>query len=98
MRKRPELDWFTYQANDTLRCKLICDTCPVSGPCLQDAMTERDPWGVWGGLTAPDRALRALVLGQPLPAILPAHGTNPRYAKHGCRCPRCRQAHTIYNR
>jgi hypothetical protein len=91
-------DWFTDRADETLRCRLICYRCPVRNPCLHEAITERDPWGVWGGLTVEERSLRALVLGDPLPAVLPAHGTNQRYAKHACRCPRCRKAHTLYVR
>lgn len=39
--------------------KEICRTCPVRQPCLQEAMDFREPRGVWGGLTAPERrALR----------------------------------------
>ena len=37
------------------RAKEICHTCPVIDRCLQHAMETREPYGVWGGLTAGER-------------------------------------------
>lgn len=35
--------------------KSICYVCPVQASCLEDAIGRRDAWGVYGGLTAPER-------------------------------------------
>lgn len=37
----------------------ICDACPVQKPCLDNAMRVENGWiryGIWGGLTALERA------------------------------------------
>lgn len=36
--------------------KAICRTCPVISQCRQHALQAREPYGVWGGLTADERA------------------------------------------
>jgi hypothetical protein len=33
--------------------KLLCAECPVRSECLEAGMDEA--WGVWGGLTTPER-------------------------------------------
>jgi WhiB family redox-sensing transcriptional regulator len=42
--------------------KRWCLMCPVAGPCLDDALQRHERFGVWGGLTAPER--RALLREQ----------------------------------
>ncbi len=37
------------------RAKAICQVCPVVGACLEYAVGIREPYGIWGGLTEPDR-------------------------------------------
>lgn len=37
------------------RAIAICRTCPVIDLCLQDALSRREPHGVWGGLTPAER-------------------------------------------
>ena len=38
----------------------VCAACPVRQPCLDYALTNRITYGVWGGLTEPERrALRS---------------------------------------
>lgn len=37
------------------RAKAICDICPAKGPCSYYAVTIREPFGIWGGLTEVDR-------------------------------------------
>ncbi|MGW5745505.1 WhiB family transcriptional regulator [Amycolatopsis sp. NPDC003861] len=91
----PTLNWHSTASEEAAVCRRICDSCTVRAPCLAEALTERDPWGIWGGLT-PDE--REQVAGEEAVRILPTHGTNSRYAKHGCRCSRCRAAHTAYER
>jgi WhiB family redox-sensing transcriptional regulator len=35
--------------------KALCARCPVKRPCL--VAGAREPWGIWGGLTARERRL-----------------------------------------
>ncbi|MDG3013783.1 WhiB family transcriptional regulator [Speluncibacter jeojiensis] len=37
------------------QAKKVCDTCPVRAQCLNHALTVREPFGVWGGLTEGER-------------------------------------------
>ena len=37
------------------RAKAICRTCPVMSPCLEAAIADREPHGVWGGLNEVER-------------------------------------------
>ncbi len=41
-----------------LRAKSICQVCPVADDCLEYAMTIREPYGIWGGLTEAERRQR----------------------------------------
>lgn len=36
--------------------KAICARCPVLRQCREHALTSREPYGVWGGLTEEERA------------------------------------------
>ncbi|MYW96299.1 WhiB family transcriptional regulator [Amycolatopsis rubida] len=91
----PDLDWHSTEPADVATCRQICLSCPVQTACLEEALSECDPWGIRGGLTPDERELNA---GPDRVRILPAHGTNARYAKHRCRCTACRQAHARYTR
>jgi len=35
--------------------KTICKECPVIAECANYALTAREPFGIWGGLTSEDR-------------------------------------------
>lgn len=35
--------------------KSVCQHCPVLAQCLDHALRVREPFGVWGGLTARER-------------------------------------------
>lgn len=35
--------------------KAICERCPVREPCLEAALRNREPVGIWGGLTTSER-------------------------------------------
>lgn len=35
--------------------KTMCASCPARIPCLAWALTNREPFGIWGGLTANER-------------------------------------------
>lgn len=38
------------------QAKTICAGCPVLEQCRRQALTTREPYGVWGGLSEEDRA------------------------------------------
>ena len=42
--------------------KNVCRACPVRAECAAQALTTREPYGVWGGFTESER-LRLLALG-----------------------------------
>ncbi|MBK1788804.1 WhiB family transcriptional regulator [Prauserella cavernicola] len=92
----PELDWVEAKGPAALACRVVCAACPVRARCATEALERGEPWGMWGGLDRRDRKAIALEYGFPLPAVLPEHGTNSRYAKHECRCPECTTAHAVY--
>ena len=35
--------------------KAVCATCPVLQQCREHALETREPYGVWGGLSEPER-------------------------------------------
>ena len=37
--------------------KAICQDCPVLAQCRNHALTTREPYGVWGGLSESERAV-----------------------------------------
>ncbi len=37
------------------RAKAICQVCPVVDPCATYAISIREPFGIWGGLTELER-------------------------------------------
>ncbi|WP_231914362.1 WhiB family transcriptional regulator [Rhodococcus sp. LB1] len=34
----------------------VCATCPVVAACREHALTQREPFCIWGGLSEEDRA------------------------------------------
>jgi WhiB family redox-sensing transcriptional regulator len=40
-----------------LRAKAVCGQCPVRMQCQEHALDAHEPYGVWGGMTAKERAL-----------------------------------------
>ena len=41
--------FFSEQLDDIARAKAFCSGCVVRAECLASAVTNREPWGVWGG-------------------------------------------------
>ncbi|MDQ6936400.1 MAG: WhiB family transcriptional regulator [Actinomycetota bacterium] len=37
------------------QAKVVCARCPVTRECLRWALSVREPYGVWGGLSAAER-------------------------------------------
>ena len=46
------------------QAKLVCSTCGVRDECLDYALTMREPYGIWGGLTEIERKARLRAAGQ----------------------------------
>ncbi|WP_072803869.1 WhiB family transcriptional regulator [Rhodococcoides yunnanense] len=40
------------------QAKVLCGQCPVISQCRRFALAANEPFGVWGGMTARERALR----------------------------------------
>lgn len=97
-RGRLDLDFIDPSDEQAAQCRALCAECPVWELCLANALTTGEAWGIWGGLDADERTAAAEQAGHPAPVVRPAHGTNARYAKHGCRCSACTAAHTEYER
>ena len=38
-----------------MKAKAICGVCPVQDPCTEHAVSIREPFGIWGGLTEGER-------------------------------------------
>jgi len=38
-----------------IAAKRVCEQCPVVGECLSWAMSHREDWGIWGGLSENER-------------------------------------------
>lgn len=59
--------------------KKICTRCPVRRACLVFAMTTRQEYGIWGGLTEGERSqLRRRVAGSQTAAVLAQVAWLPR--------------------
>jgi WhiB family redox-sensing transcriptional regulator len=41
--------FFSEDLGDIAAAKRICATCPVMALCLEQAIANEEPWGVWGG-------------------------------------------------
>lgn len=83
-----------FDPENFAHAKAICATCPVRRQCLDLAVSISAPIGVWGGLTAAERAERGF-LTDGLPNY--PHGTAGAHA--GCKarnrgkaCHECRAA------
>ena len=50
----PEL-FFPEQGGSTREAKKICVGCEVTAQCLQAALDNDEPFGVWGGLSERER-------------------------------------------
>lgn len=54
---------------DFVEAKSICANCPVRLNCLNESLENREPDGVWGGLTPRERrrSIRKLMRGSRVP-------------------------------
>lgn len=49
--------------------KAYCAVCPVAEQCLEYALSTKQYWGIWGGLT--ERERRRLRVARRSPTVLP---------------------------
>jgi hypothetical protein len=49
-------DQLGWQQREIEVAKAICRMCPVNRHCLSRALSRKEPYGIWGGLTGPERA------------------------------------------
>ena len=47
--------FFPTQGEDSTAAKAICGTCPVRDACLDFALTNREKFGIWGGMSENER-------------------------------------------
>lgn len=52
----PESERGPARRNRDAAAKEICATCPVLAECRAHALTTREPYGVWGGMSEDERA------------------------------------------
>lgn len=74
----------------------ICSGCPVATQCATYAHTAPERYGIWGGLTEPQRKRMRQAQNRPAnPNIV--HGTNAGYQRESYYkippCPDCKEAH-----
>lgn len=79
----PEI-FFPEKGNDDGRAKRICTRCDAESMCLAYALENDERYGVWGGLSAKDRArIRKDLRIKPLTQIQVEHeerdGPSPRW-------------------
>lgn len=51
----PEHERGPARAAREARAKQICRSCPVLQQCRAHALAAHEPYGVWGGMSAPER-------------------------------------------
>ena len=56
-------DALFVEGKEQRAAKTVCRGCPVVFECLADALDNRTPFGVWGGMT--ERERRALLRARP---------------------------------
>lgn len=47
--------WYQTHPEAMAGPKAVCASCPVWRPCLAVALTRREKYGIWGGLSASER-------------------------------------------
>lgn len=62
--------------NRTRNALMICAACPVLQECRRHALTVREPYGIWGGLTEEQRSAIHQIQRQTTAASSAATGTD----------------------
>jgi hypothetical protein len=97
------VNFYPERGEDARPAKDVCAVCPVINECLSYALTYRERFGIWGGLSERGRkdmyggvepARKAGGQHQPL-----IHGTDKGFAMHRRRgqraCVACLIAHSL---
>ncbi len=63
----PESDRGLTRLHREDQAKLVCEDCPVITACRDHALSVREPYGVWGGLSEGERAL--ILRSRPRPTL-----------------------------
>ena len=71
----PEL-WFPATGESNRQAVKFCNACPLRDPCLRYALKTRQEYGIWGGLTTPQRN-RLLIRGRGRRADRPSRNPHP---------------------
>lgn len=90
--------WFPEKGGSPREAKRVCAGCEIQGECLQWALANNEPHGVWGGATPAERfRMRRQRRVTPI-----SHGTPGGYRTHQRRgekpCEDCRVANIAYAR
>jgi WhiB family transcriptional regulator, redox-sensing transcriptional regulator len=72
----PDGERGAVRADREARAKQVCRTCPVIQQCRHHALSVREPYGVWGGLSETERNVLVMA-GRILRAALPASTMQP---------------------
>lgn len=72
----PDL-FYPEKGESALAAKSLCARCDVRAACLGEALARREAWGVWGGLSARERA-ELLAAREALERLAAAEGAEPR--------------------
>ncbi len=65
----PDNERGSARAGRIAAAQAVCARCPVIAACADHALTVREPYGVWGGMSEEDRE-EILAGRSPLPAYL----------------------------
>jgi WhiB family redox-sensing transcriptional regulator len=99
----PDLFYPVQGANQhqIAKCKAICGACVVRAECLNEALANHEPLGIFGGMTRDERrgeAHRRGITGRSGPKAVAACGTDSgyyRHVRHGeAACDDCKAAHS----
>ena len=89
------------KGDGTPEAKAICADCPHRAPCLEFAVAEEIPFGVWGGVGPRTRAKQRRGLNM-RPRVKAVCGTIGGHAKHRSHredaCQPCKDAWNAYKR
>ena len=56
--------WFTDDMSVYMKAKQLCKQCPVQALCADFAIENKEPHGVWGGLSPRERMTARARMGQ----------------------------------
>lgn len=48
-------EWFPEKGANNAQARKICNECPLKDPCLQFALLNNEPYGIWGGKSSKAR-------------------------------------------